>query len=152
MTSPQQGRRNRNAGHQWERTCARELTALLGIEVVTARAVSGGTQAGPDLMEMTVHGPIPTVHGWSLEVKCEVRERPTAWLRQAKRQADGPLYAVLSKNARQPFMAASVLTTSRALMLWITGVDNGVSEPVWFSMRAFVGLLGLPEWGGTDVA
>ena len=152
MTTPQQGRRNRTAGHEWERTCARELSTILGIEVVTSRAVSGGAQHGADLMEMTGHGPIPTVHGWSLEAKCEAKERPTAWLRQAKQQSDGRLYAVLSKNARQPFMAASVITTSRVLMLWITGVDNYDGELVWLSMRAFVGLLELPGWTDADVA
>lgn len=87
----------------WERDCANYLTDQLGVEVVTSRSQSGGTQAGSDFMTKTDDGPVPHVLGWSLEAKASRNgHSPTPWCRQAAEQAEGRPWVVLAKVPHKP--------------------------------------------------
>lgn len=88
---------------RWERNCANYLTGELGVEVVTSRSQSGGTQAGSDLMTVTGDGPQAHVLGWSVEVKASKDgHSPTPWCCQAAEQAGGRPWVVLAKVPHKP--------------------------------------------------
>jgi hypothetical protein len=154
MTPSEQGRRNRRAGAQWERDVARYLTDVTGLEIVTARSVSGGYQAGSDLVTLTSHGPggqvdwEPTVHGWSIEAKAEQSHRPTPWLRQARKDADGKLYCVVAKRSRMAVEDALVYMPAGAFVWWRQAVSVDVDGPVVVDLRGFGLMLGMEPWEG----
>lgn len=152
MTTSQQGRRNRTAGHQWERDVARYLTETTGLEIVTARSVSAGLQAGSDLVTIThrtADGQVdwdPTVHGWAVECKNSATHKPTPWLRQAAKDAPGRLYAVVAKRPRMAVSDALVYMPSGAFVWWRQAVSVDVSGPVVVDLKAFGLMLEMEPW------
>lgn len=97
-----------NRGKRFERDCANYMTERLGIKIASARSVSGGTQAGKDLVsfdpDLCMH-----VYGWSLECKAWTSSCVPTWIRQAKKDSDGSgLYAVIQKRDGKPIGAARV--------------------------------------------
>ena len=142
------GAGSRRRGHRFERDVANLLAETLDLDVVTARSVSGGTQAGADLVTVEPGGTVvPTVEGWSVECKStQNAHQPTAWMRQAKRQADSDLYVVIADNPRRPFADSTCYLTSKALRWWL-GDGLAVFEPddrtVWVSFGAWLDLLSL---------
>ena len=158
MSASQQGRRNRNAGHGFERDLANFLAVSLDLDVVTTRSLSGGTAIGADLatvLERDQAGrptaSIPTVHGWSVEAKASTGpHKVTQWMRQARSQADGALYVVVAKRPHRPVQDACVYLTGEALWWWISA-DSGEDRSVrMLDLVTWVDLLHLPvlDFGG----
>jgi hypothetical protein len=137
VSASQQGRRNRNAGHTFERDLATFLSVSLDLDVVTARSLSGGTAIGADLatvLERDQAGrptaSIPTVHGWSVEAKASTGpHKVTQWMRQARAQSDSRLYVVVAKRPHRPVQDACVYLTGEALWWWISA-DSGEDRSV----------------------
>jgi len=142
------GAGSRRRGHRFERDVANLLADTLDLDVVTARSVSGGTQAGADLVTVEPDGTVvPTVEGWSVECKSSTNaHQPTPWMRQAKRQADSDLYVVIADNPRRPLLDSTVYLTSKALRWW-QGDGLAAFEPdgrvEWLSFGAWLDLLSL---------
>ena len=158
MSASQQGRRNRNAGHTFERDLATFLSVSLDLDVVTTRSLSGGTAIGADLatvLERDQAGrptaSIPTVHGWSVEAKASTgAHKVTEWMRQARSQADGALYVVVAKRPHRAVQDACVYLTGEALWWWISA-DSGEDRSVrMLDLATWVDLLHLPalDFGG----
>ena len=156
--SAQQGRRNRNAGHGFERDLATFLSVSLDLDVVTTRSLSGGTAIGADLatvLERDQAGrpsvTVPTVHGWSVEAKASTGpHKVTEWMRQARTQSDGALYVVVAKRPHRPVQDACVYLTGEALWWWISA-DSGEDRSVrMLDLVTWVDLLHLPvlDFGG----
>jgi hypothetical protein len=154
VTPSQQGRRNRRAGAEWERAVARYLSEATGLEVVTARSVSGGYQAGSDLVSIVNRdggGQVdwePTVHGWSVEAKACATHQPTPWLRQARKDAPGRLYAVVAKRPRMAVEDALVYLPAGAFVWWRQAVSVDVEGPVVVDLRGFGLMLSMEPWEG----
>jgi hypothetical protein len=152
MTPSQQGRRNRRHGHEFERAVARYLSDATGLEVVTSRSVSGGFQAGSDLVTITNRGRDgqvdwePTVHGWGIETKACQSHSPTPWLRQAKKDAPGNLYCVVAKRPRMATEDALVYMPAGAFVWWRQAVSVDVSGPVVVDLKGFGLMLGMEPW------
>lgn len=159
------GATSRRKGHGFEVDCANHLSQATGLEVVTARSVSAGLQAGSDLVTITHRSPsghvdwTPDVHGWSLECKYETEKiftghasrtipkmRPTPWLRQAKKDADSGLYAVIAKVHRHPISEARVFLPRSAFVWWWAAQSTDVHEPLSVCMETFCTMLELPAW------
>ena len=152
MSASQQGRRNRNAGHGFERDLATFLSVSLDLDVVTTRSLSGGTAIGADLatvLERNNEGrpsaSVPTVHGWSVEAKASTGpHKVTEWMRQARSQADSRLYVVVAKRPHRPVQDACVYLTGEALWWWISA-DSGEDRSVrMLDLVTWVDLLHLP--------
>ena len=159
MSASQQGRRNRNAGHGFERDLATFLSVSLDLDVVTTRSLSGGTAIGADLatvLERDQAGrptaSIPTVHGWSVECKASTGpHKVTQWMRQARSQTDSALYVVVAKRPHRPVQDASVYLTGEALWWWLTA-DSWPDRSVrMLDLATWVDLLHHPSstWGVT---
>lgn len=149
------GATSRRRGHQFERDIATELAVLLDLDVRTSRSVTGGTQHGADLVTVEDDGTVfPAVEGWSIECKASTNShRPTAWMRQAKQQADTDLYAVIAKNPGRPTAEATVYLTEKALRWWLGDglavfADDGPT--VSLSFAAWCVLLELDLGGISD--
>ena len=158
MSASQQGRRNRNAGHGFERDLANFLSVSLDLDVVTTRSLSGGTAIGADLatvLERDQAGrptaSIPTVHGWSVEAKASTGpHKVTQWMRQARSQSDSALYVVVAKRPHRAVQDACVYLTGEALWWWISA-DSGEDRSVrMLDLVTWVDLLHLPalDFGG----
>ena len=158
MSASQQGRRNRNAGHTFERDLATFLSVSLDLDVVTTRSLSGGTAIGADLATVTRRdnegrptASIPTVHGWSVECKASTGpHKVTQWMRQARAQSDSRLYVVVAKRPHRPVQDACVYLTGEALWWWISA-DSGEDLSVrMLDLVTWVDLLHLPvlDFGG----
>lgn len=159
MTPSQRGRRNRRAGHDWERACALLLAAETGEDVVTTRSLTGGVQRGADLstvIERDTDGEpvrwVQTVHGWAVECKTGEPHKVGPWLAQAKRQADNSLYAVIAKRNHKPVGDATVYMTDEALTWWLYGRSDGTEETVFMSLSAWLRLLETEPWEDVDAA
>ena len=158
MSASQQGRRNRNAGHTFERDLATFLSVSLDLDVVTTRSLSGGTAIGADLatvLERDQAGrptaSIPTVHGWSVEAKASTGpHKVTEWMRQARSQADSRLYVVVAKRPHRPVQDACVYLTGEALWWWISASSGEDRSVRMLDLATWVDLLHLPalDFGG----
>lgn len=131
----------RRRGHDFERACARFLTGQLGTRVVTSRSVSGGTQAGGDLVsydpELCLH-----VHGWTLECKAWAASQVPSWLRQAKDASDGSgLYAVIQKRPRKRIGEARVWMPWDVYQRWTRGTARGEDQFASMSLGDFARLI-----------
>lgn len=102
------GRQNRDKGKRWEQQLARWFTAHGFGDIRSGRAVTGGTQAGADLVTVTDDGPLWDVNGWSLEAKDKEQSAISGWLNQAADDANGRPHAVIHKNRRHPTDQAHV--------------------------------------------
>jgi hypothetical protein len=161
MDAAQQGRANRNAGRDFEVDVANFLSDRLELDVVTARFLARGTQAGADLVTVlerdddgVIRSAEQTVHGWSVECKASKdTHKITPWMRQARRQADGSmLYCVVAKRRQKPTGQALVYVPRGGLMWWLTGQSFNDHEPRCMTLDTFVDVLGLPAWETADVA
>ena len=158
MSASQQGRRNRNAGHTFERDLATFLSVSLDLDVVTTRSLSGGTAIGADLatvLERDNEGrpsvTDDTVHGWSVECKASTGpHKVTEWMRQARTQSDGALYVVVAKRPHRPVQDASVYLTGEALWWWISASSTVDRSVRMLDLVTWVDLLHLPalDFGG----
>jgi len=158
VSASQQGRRNRNAGHTFERDLATFLSVSLDLDVVTTRSLSGGTAIGADLatvLERDQAGrptaSIPTVHGWSVEAKASTGpHKVTQWMRQARNQSDGALYVVVAKRPHRPVQDACVYLTGEALWWWISASSGEDRSVRMLDLVTWVDLLHLPvlDFGG----
>ena len=152
MSASQQGRRNRNAGHGFERDLATFLSVSLDLDVVTTRSLSGGTAIGADLatvLERDQAGrptaSIPTVHGWSVEAKASTGpHKVTQWMRQARSQSDSRLYVVVAKRPYRPVQDACVYLTGEALWWWISAGSGEDRSVRMLDLVTWVDLLHLP--------
>jgi hypothetical protein len=148
VTPSEQGRRNNEAGKRAEQEVARYLTGVTGEFVTSARNVSGGRQRGSDLVTLTDHEVLFTVHGWSIEVKYEAKEARTRWCKQAKKDAPGRLWAVVWKRPNRPIEQAHVYLPAGAFVWWRQAVSVDVSGPVVVDLRAFGLMLSMEPWEG----
>ena len=152
MSASQQGRRNRNAGHGFERDLATFLSVSLDLDVVTTRSLSGGTAIGADLatvLERDQAGrpsvTVPTVHGWSVECKASTGpHKVTQWMRQARNQTDSRLYVVVAKRPHRPVQDACVYLTGEALWWWISAGSGEDRSVRMLDLVTWVDLLHLP--------
>lgn len=138
------GRRNRRTGHDWERECARHLADALGLDVRTARQVSGGMSLGADLVTMTHYGLDMTVLGWTVECKTGEPHRVTEWMRQAEAQAGrSQLYCVVAKRSRKATGDALVYLPAAGWWEWmrptLPAQDDG--RPLIVSFDGWVQML-----------
>lgn len=107
------GRASRDKGKKFEQRCARELSAVTGLTVVTTRSL--GATYGADLCTVTAHDnhgrPVtfdPSVLGYSVECKAVVERSPNKWLTQARDQAaPGTTPVVLWLRKYYPFAKGS---------------------------------------------
>ena len=127
MDASRQGARNRNAGHGYERDVANFLASELSLDIVTSRALSGGTAIGADIATVLKRddggrpvSTVATVHGWSVECKASTGpHKITEWMRQARSQSDSELYVVIAKNPRKLAAGSTVYLTGNALLWWL---------------------------------
>lgn len=140
------GATSRNKGNRWECHVANYLASRLSIDIRTSRSMSGGVQGGADIVTVEPDGTvIPTVEGWSVECKNSANgHRPTDWLRQAKRQADSGLYAVVAKNPRRPVEDATVYVPAAGVWWWLgdgLAAFDGTVDVRWLSFGLWADLL-----------
>jgi hypothetical protein len=101
------GAANRAKGHRWEKDLARWFTAAGLGDVVSGRAVTGGTQQGSDLVTRNGNGHVAhDVNGWCIEAKDKTQLAVTGWLQQAADDANGQPHVVIHKRRQHPTGAA----------------------------------------------
>lgn len=104
------GRGARTRGHNYERNVARWLTEHTATEVRTSREKCKGAKADLATLHPTVKVWVPTVQGWSLELKSTDVWQPDKWLEQASSQRENDVpYAVIADRKHHPIAASWVI-------------------------------------------